>query len=199
MTELPQGQLSSIEREYLFDIVVNLKPNIVLESGTWYGGGSTMSLAKGLFENQKGILHTYEEHTPFYSVANNFYKSSKYNMFVQLHNGTFIDGVNSFTPEDFDSVDIIFLDGGDEAPNGHTKYDIKVYYNDPTKSENVQSFVLLDSLVKPNTHILHDWSVYGGRGSFVQEYFHRNPYIANKYRFVSVVGGSTGLAHLVRV
>ena len=60
MNNIPSGQMTDNEKQYIYNLVKNINSKLSLESGTWYGGGSTLSLAKGLYET-KGILHTFEE------------------------------------------------------------------------------------------------------------------------------------------
>jgi hypothetical protein len=107
--QIPDGQLSNVERDYLFNLVVSLKPNLVIESGTWQGGGSTLFLVKALFENKAGQLHTYETYTPYWECANNFYEQSVYKPYISLFNEDFINATKRYNFED-NSV-VIFLDG----------------------------------------------------------------------------------------
>lgn len=52
----PTGQLSPTERQILRDTVLQRKPRIVLEVGTWLGGGSTFHILRALQENGQGHL-----------------------------------------------------------------------------------------------------------------------------------------------
>ncbi len=54
----PRGQLNAKERELLFDTIVNAetKPKVVLEVGTWLGGGSTIHILRALQKNNIGHL-----------------------------------------------------------------------------------------------------------------------------------------------
>lgn len=54
------GQLLPAEREYLHNSVLQAKPAIVLEVGTWKGGGSTWQIKRALNNIGAGILYTCE-------------------------------------------------------------------------------------------------------------------------------------------
>jgi predicted O-methyltransferase YrrM len=53
-----EGQLSSGERKLLADALLNMpaKPQIVIEVGTWLGGGSTLHILRALQKNGEGHL-----------------------------------------------------------------------------------------------------------------------------------------------
>ena len=122
MNNIPSGQMTDNEKQYIYNLVKNINSKLSLESGTWYGGGSTLSLAKGLYET-KGILHTFEEHYDFYKIAKEFYDSSIYDN-VKLYNSSFTNGLKEFSDDFLKSLDLILLDGGDELPNGKHKLSI---------------------------------------------------------------------------
>src|SRR5271165_1691603 len=157
--QIPEGQLSDVERNYLFNVVVSLKPHLVIESGTWLGGGSTLFLVKGLFENKMGKLHTYETHTPYWESASNFYEKSIYKPYILLFNEEFVQGIKKYNFDD--NKVVIFLDGEDES-GGRLKLPPEMY---PEASENLATFKILESKVKSGTNVLlHDWTVDMGRG-----------------------------------
>lgn len=190
--EIPDGQLSNVERDYLFNVVVSLKPNLVIESGTWRGGGSTLSLVKGVLENKIGQLHTYESHTPFWAHASNFYESSIYKPYIQLFNEDFVEGIKKYNFDD--NKVVIFLDGGDETPDGAPKLPMEMY---PEASENLASFKILESKVKSGTNVLlHDWTVDTGRGTFIKSYLEKTNF--DGWKVINIVNATTGLAHLVK-
>lgn len=201
MVNIPEGHLSPEERQYLTDFVVNTKPKIILESGTWKGGGSTLSLAKGLFHNKTGTLHTYETYTPYYDIANTYYQQSEYDPYVKLHNTDFVDGISLLSDEELSNVDAVFLDGGDYDPDGQVlKFSIEEYRRNPLLSENVQAFIKLNSFLKINSHILfHDWSHEHGRGLFVNMYLDMNEDVKKNYKLINLIPSQTGLAHFVKI
>jgi hypothetical protein len=195
---IPEGQMSENERNYITDVVKKLKPKISIESGTWYGGGSTLSIVKGLL-NTDGVLYTYEEHFDFYDVAKNFYDNSEYTNNIQLFNLSFINGINEFNDKFYDLVDFILLDGGDELPNGSHKFDVNEYIKEYNISENVQSFKILENKIKIGCHLLlHDWSIDIGRGHFVKRYLEESGNIKN-FEIINLLNDTTGLIHLKKI
>ncbi len=196
MIDPPPGQLSQEEKNYLTSVVLHIKPNIVLESGTWFGGGSTLSLVHGLYKNKKGILHTVEEVVGFFQVASNYYVNSKYSSFIKLYNDSFISVINNMN---LSEVDLFFLDGGDETPEGQHKLPISEYINNYDVSENVQSFKIIEKQIKPNTHlILHDWNIPHGRGNFIKRYLEKENKMKH-YKLQCCLNTTTGLAHLIKI
>jgi hypothetical protein len=195
---IPNGQMSENERNYITDVVKKLKPRISVESGTWYGGGSTLSIVKGLL-NTDGVLYTYEEHFDFYNVAKKFYDNSEYIDNIQLFNLSFILGINEFDDKFYDLVDFILLDGGDESPNGDHKFEVNDYLKEYNISENVQSFKILENKIKIGCHLLlHDWSVEIGRGNFVKRYLEESGNIKN-FEKINLLNDTTGLVHLKKI
>jgi hypothetical protein len=193
----PEGQLSQEERLFLRNLVIQKKPRKILESGTWKGGGSTLSLVKGLYENGIGLLETFEEHEPFHLIAKNYYTNSIYKPYIKLYNGTFLFEVEKFSDDYYEDLDLVFLDGGDESPNGSHKLNVSDYLQDYNVSENLQSFIYLSKKIKPNTIVaLHDWSITEGRGNFVKRYLQDNNF--EGFELLQVVEGSTGLAILIK-
>jgi len=51
-----EGQLNAAERNLLTRVIRNAKPRILVEVGTWLGGGSTIHTLQVLEENQLGHL-----------------------------------------------------------------------------------------------------------------------------------------------
>lgn len=68
MTTL-EGQMNPEERNVIKQTVIDKKPDVVFEIGTWKGGGSTLAIASALATNKKGMLHTCETEKPFYDQA----------------------------------------------------------------------------------------------------------------------------------
>lgn len=68
--DLPiEGQMSGAERDAIQQLVQNVKPCVVAECGTWYGGGSTLAIIRGLLNNRKGILYSWETDEEKYLAA----------------------------------------------------------------------------------------------------------------------------------
>lgn len=197
MNNIPLGQMSKNERNYIYETVININAKLIIESGTWYGGGSTLSLVKGLYETN-GILHTFEEYYEFYVEAKKFYDSSIYVNNIKLYNTSFINGLHELPNDFFKSIDLILLDGGDELPNGNHKLSISSYIEDYNISENVQSFKFLEDKINVGCNLLlHDWSITEGRGNFVKRYLESNN--INNFEIINIINESTGLAHLKKV
>jgi hypothetical protein len=197
MNTIPLGQMSIKEKEYIYNTVKNTNSKQAIESGTWYGGGSTLSLVKGLSETG-GILYTFEENHSFYEVAKRFYDNSSYTNNIKLYNTSFIDGLKNLSYEFLNSVDLILLDGGDELPNGLHKLNISAYIQNYNVSENVQSFKFLEDKIKIGCNLLlHDWSVPEGRGNFIQRYLQDTN--NTNFKLINVIPDSTGLAHIQKI
>ncbi len=191
------GQLNGSERFYLQSLVERIKPEIVIENGTWYGGGSTLFLVKGLCNNQKGVLYTYETHKPFFDVANNFYghcgNPNNYTPFIKLFNADFNTSMVELDQEIIDKTSIFFMDGGDENEHGHLKLPKEMY---PEHSENLGAFKIIEKRIKSGTHVLcHDWLVEGGRGTFIKWYLDNKKWDGWKLLYLET---SYGMAHLIK-
>jgi hypothetical protein len=197
MNTIPLGQMSTNEKKYIYDTIKNTNSKQAIESGTWYGGGSTLSLVKGLYETE-GVLYTFEENYSFYEVAKRFYDNSIYVNNIKLYNTSFINGLKNLSYEFLNSVDLILLDGGDELPNGLHKLDISAYIQNYNVSENVQSFKFLEDKIRIGCNLLlHDWSVPEGRGNFIQRYLQDTN--NTNFKLIRVIPGSTGLAHIQKI
>ncbi|HEX7010367.1 MAG TPA: hypothetical protein VF184_10310, partial [Phycisphaeraceae bacterium] len=55
-----QGQMHPEERDLIHRTVLDDNPTVVVECGTWYGGGSTLAAARALHAQARGRLHTWE-------------------------------------------------------------------------------------------------------------------------------------------
>jgi hypothetical protein len=194
----PPGQMTQQEKEYIFSVAKESKTDFALESGTWKGGGSTLDIVNALFNNNNGVLHTYEEWKEFYDIANSFYSKSKYVNYIQLHHQSFLDGLKAFEPWKLSKTNFVFLDGGDETPQGKSKLSIESYHRDFMLSENVQSFIYLEDKLPIGANLLlHDWSIPEGRGYFIRLYLNASK--NEKFVLKNVIDASTGLAHLIKI
>src|SRR5690242_3573 len=68
-----EGQLWPAERAALHEEVRARRPSLVLEVGTWYGGGSTAQIVGALARNGHGHLHSCEVDKEAYDRASVFY------------------------------------------------------------------------------------------------------------------------------
>ncbi len=197
MENIPQGQMSQDERNYITDLIIKLNAQLVFESGTWYGGGSTLSIMKGL-SITNGILYTFEECNEFFEIAKNFYEKGMYRHQINLFNCDFLDGLKKLDSSLLKNVDCILLDGGDEAPNGGHKHPIDLYIKDYNFSENVQSFKFIEDKIKIGCNLLlHDWSIEIGRGFFIKRYLEDTK--CDNFKLINVLETTTGLAHLIKI
>lgn len=80
-----QGELLPAERALLHETVLNNAPKLVLEIGTWKGGGSTHQIATALSKNQSGVLHTCETNSDFYHEAIQIYNTDEWKDTVFCH------------------------------------------------------------------------------------------------------------------
>ncbi len=113
------GQLSAGERDLLSHTIRNmpLKPKIVIEIGTWLGGGSTLHILRALHENDAGHLWGIEADKTIYErmIANIRAAapgaSDRFTPLFGFSTQVLPEWLKSL-PIDA-QVDIAFLDGGD--------------------------------------------------------------------------------------
>jgi len=107
-----EGQMNSEERNLIKQLIIQKKPKVVFEIGTWKGGGSTLSIASGLFENKSGVLYTCETEKAFFQQAvesfNEYFQ--EYKPFVIFHNESSSIILKSLIEEN-KIPDFILLDG----------------------------------------------------------------------------------------
>lgn len=196
----PTTRVAPEELKLISDTIVAVKPKIVLESGTGYGGGSTTTIARTLKDLNFGKLYSYETYKPFYDVAAQHMINIGCSSFAEIKNEDFVKAIKSYNESVFDDVGVVFLDGGDEAPDGSWKLgDVNLYYNNLDLSENVQSFKFLENKLKSGTHVfLHDWITPIGRGYLVSLYLKNISY--SGWKLVNVISHTeTGMGHLIKL
>jgi Methyltransferase domain len=152
MDEVIEGQLNSTERELLRAAVLERKqaPKVVLEVGTWLGGGSTIVFLKALHERGEGRLYGIE------------CDRSIYDRMIANISDAAPEAVGRFTPlfgfsqqvipkwldeqgPDF-RIDVAFLDGG----------------NNPM--EQIDEFRLIEGRMPVGSHLFsHDAKLRKGR------------------------------------
>jgi len=134
------GQLWNADRTCLYETVLETKPKQVFEVGTWLGGGSTFFLAKGLQKNGFGQLHTSETDAAAHGQAVKNYQREFPELlpFVKFYLGS---SLQVFPPVlTSKSVDILFLDGADNA------------------EETVAEFMMFEPFFHPGSIFMaHDW------------------------------------------
>jgi len=147
-----EGQLQPQERQLLRQAILQAprKPQVVLEVGTWLGGGSTLHLLRALEENGAGHLWGIEADPTIYErmLANLRAAAPE-----ALHRFTPLFGFSQQVIPRWLSeqgpgfqVDVAFLDGGDNP------------------LEQVQEFQLLDPVMPVGAQLLaHDAKLRKGR------------------------------------
>lgn len=124
-----EGQLYKADRQLLHDTIVENKPSIVFEVGTWLGGGSTLSIAKALHANGKGRLYTIEMMKDFYDRAKKSYRKEQPELlpFIEFIHGESLKLYPKILKDlarmssGRGIVDAVFLDGcGTKSKGGHT-------------------------------------------------------------------------------
>jgi len=117
------GQMRSVERKMMYDVVVSKKPKHLLEIGTWKGGGSTYILGCAAYE-YGGILHTIEANKEFYDTAIRLY-GQRMNILlntVQFNYGKSDDIIPQLL-EEYD-IDFVLFDGAENADQTVKEYDL---------------------------------------------------------------------------
>ncbi len=199
MVIVPTNRVAPDEMTVLSQVISTVKPLIVLESGTGFGGGSTTVIGRTLRANGSGMLYTYEAHKPFYDVAVEHIKQMGLSAFVTLMNEDIVKAASNFDDAFFNNVKVVFLDGGDENPDGSAKRNMDEYYKNLDLSENVASFKILEKKLRPGTHVLlHDWVCTVGRGYLVQLYLKSINYAGWKLERV-VSHTETGMGYLIKL
>ena len=118
MSESIEGQLNTREREIITGVILdqNPQPKVVLEIGTWLGGGSTLHFLRALEKNGEGRLWGIEcDRSIYEKMIENIRKGAP----EALHRFTPVFGFSQVAiPEllreqgaDF-QIDVLFLDGG---------------------------------------------------------------------------------------
>ena len=113
------GQMSEAERRFLTEAIRNAskKPQVVLETGTWFGGGSTLHILRALHQNGTGHLWGIEIDRSIYTqmIANiRAALPEAADRFTPVF-GRSQDVIPRWLAESgaVGRVDFVFLDGGD--------------------------------------------------------------------------------------
>lgn len=135
------GQLLPQERALLFNTVLKAKPKLVLEIGTWKGGGSTYQIASALFAIFSGVLHTCEIDPEFYTEASQIYNTDPWQNIVFCHHISSTELIQQMIA--LNTIpDFIFEDGPEEP------------------ELNMSDFLLLEPhLQKSTIFCAHDWDL----------------------------------------
>jgi predicted O-methyltransferase YrrM len=146
------GQLNDEERRLLTDAILGApkKPEVVLEVGTWLGGGSTLHILRALERNGVGHLWGIEADRSIYNKMLENIRSaapeaiSRFTPLFGFSHEVIPLWVRSLAPEA--KVDLVFLDGG----------------NNP--GEQIEEFNLLDPHIPIGGQLLaHDAKLRKGK------------------------------------
>lgn len=123
-----EGQLNAEERRILMAAVKDspIKPRVVLEVGTWLGGGSTVHLLRALEENGEGHLWGIEaDETIYQRMVENIRRAAP----AAAHRFTPVFGLSQrVIPGWLENggpsrqVDVVFLDGGNNPAEQITEF-----------------------------------------------------------------------------
>lgn len=152
----PPGQLLPAERALLREAVFHHHPDLVLEVGTWYGGGSTWQLVQALTAASKGHLHTCEVDLEHYLIAAAFYQT---NPFVTCHHKPGLQLINELIAVGT-IPDLIFFDGQEEPEAA------------------LSDLQLLEPQLKPGAaFLMHDWdlNVLSTKSALIRPYLEQSP------------------------
>ncbi len=124
------GQLNAAERQIITAAILNVprKPAVVLEVGTWLGGGSTLHILRALEKNNEGHLWGIEADRSIYDrmIANlRSAAPGTLDRFTPLFGFStnvipkWLQGLNPG-----EQVDLVFLDGGDNPLEQVTEFQL---------------------------------------------------------------------------
>ena len=102
LSKWPSGSIFENEGQKLYDIITELKPNVVVELGGFYGC-STSWIAKALHDNKKGKLYTIDNHVNAGSWE--YLPKTLLSRIKKITADVFIDEIN------IKDIDIFFDDG----------------------------------------------------------------------------------------
>lgn len=170
------GQLMPQERTMLYEAVIEAKPSVVLEVGTWKGGGSTWQIVEALKKNAKGILYTCETEGEFFNEAKALYYE---NPFIKMHLMKSSDLI-SYMMEELIIPDFIFFDGPEDETTA------------------VEDFLAIDPIVKKGTiFMMHDFDPPSIKAK------HMRPLLENLYSWqilcVLTAPASVGLVKAIKL
>lgn len=137
-----EGQLSPFERKVLYESVISCRPRIVIEIGTWKGGGSTYIISSALHELGGGLLLSMESNADFHNHAVNLYSTSLHMLkpYIALMYGESLILLGPLTSSGI-QIDYAILDG------------------DVSADQTVKEFSLIDKSMPVNGRVFcHDWN-----------------------------------------
>lgn len=187
--------MTNNESAYIRNKIITIKPKVVLEVGTNVGQGSSTDILESL-KKYGGVLHTWESYEPFYKIACDYFSTRYVNVIPHL--GDFNKDMELLDAKFLSTIDLLFLDGGDEDEFGQPT----INKDDWANSESVSIFKKLISRINIGTNILlHDWVIEHGRGRFVKNYID-NVCGWDRFKFIDMCYTGfpdLGLAHIVLI
>lgn len=108
----------------MWRLVRRFRPHRCIEIGTWKGGGSTLFVTQALHDNGVGLLHTVEIDATVHRQAKAAYERHLPDLlpFVRFELGDYRQ-VLSDRLADGDGVDLLFLDGAEDAEQTRKQLD----------------------------------------------------------------------------
>lgn len=136
------GQMWYADRKALYETIRQYKPQIVCESGTWLGGGSTYFIAQALHDNGTGTLQTTEANPEFFEAAVKSYEKhlSWLRPSVSFNLGDSL-AIYPAILQTLGRVDAVLLDGAEDG------------------KQTFEEFRLFEPYLGPGALVmLHDWN-----------------------------------------
>jgi predicted O-methyltransferase YrrM len=149
--EIP-GQLNATERRLLTEAITLApkRPEILIEVGTWFGGGSTLHILRAIEANQTGHLWGIEADRSIYE-----------RMLANLRAGA-PEAANRFTPLFGFSQDVLARWKEEQGPGATVDFAFLDGGNNPR--EQIDEFRLLDPLIPVGGQLMaHDAKARKGR------------------------------------
>ncbi len=151
------GQLWLADRRLLYETVRARRPVHCFEIGTWKGGGSTLFISQGLFDNAAGVLHTIEVDRAMAAKARQDYDGYLPHLarHIDFHVGDYRHEYDPILARG-GGVDLLFLDGAEDADETLAQFEF-----------------FLPHLHPGSTLLAHDWFTEKARR--VKERLERSP------------------------
>lgn len=143
-----EGQMTAHERTFLnkavYERLKNETNGIVLEVGTWKGGGSTLQISTALNSINNGhILHTCETDVALYTQAVESYSNHVLGKHIVFHNKPSTVVIGQLISEN-KIPKFVFFDGPEDSRT------------------NLDDFIKLDAHLPSGTQFcMHDWDLDG--------------------------------------
>jgi len=147
-----EGQLNATERRLLTEAITTsaVKPQVVIEVGTWLGGGSTLHILRALEKNGAGRLWGIEA------------DRSTYEKMLANIRAAAPEAANRFTPLFGFSQDVLWKWLPEQGPNARVDFAFLDGGNNPR--EQIEEFQMLDPVIPVGGQLMaHDAKMRKGR------------------------------------